>query len=85
VLRQARLRLDAPFNAGIYDVARVTQRLDGAAGTQERIFPQANHYLNRVEAFGDAVLGKSPFAFPRKSSRANRRAIDMLFDAARRP
>ena len=79
------LRLDAPFNAGVYDVARVTLRVNDVAGTQETIFPQANHYLSMVEAFGDAVLGKAPLAFPLESSRANQRVIDMLFDAAGRP
>jgi predicted dehydrogenase len=76
------LRLDAPFNAGVYDIARVTLRTNDATGTQETFFPQANHYLNMVEAFGDAVLGKAPFAFPLESSRANQRVIDLLFESA---
>ena len=76
------LRLDAPFNAGVYDVARVILRLNDATGTEETIFPQANHYQSLVENFGDAVLGKATLKFPLESSRANQRVIDMLFDAA---
>lgn len=75
-------RLDAPFNAGIYDQASITVRMNDVSGTEQMIFPQANHYQLMVENFGDAVLGKGHFAFPLESSRANQRVIDMLFAAA---
>jgi predicted dehydrogenase len=77
------LRLDAPFNPGMYDQARVTLRLNDGSGTEDTIFPQANQYQNMVENFADAVLGAAPLAFPLESSRANQRVIDMLFEAAR--
>jgi predicted dehydrogenase len=77
------IRLDAPFNAGVYDQARVLVRLNDVTGTEEVIFPQANHYLEMVENFGDAVQGKAPLAFPLESSRANQRVIDMLFEAGK--
>jgi predicted dehydrogenase len=79
------LRLEAPFNAGVYDQARVTLRLNDGSGTEDVIFPQANQYQNMVENFGDAVLGAAPLAFTLESSRANQRVIDMLFEAAGRP
>jgi predicted dehydrogenase len=78
------LCLDAPFNPGIYGQAKVTLRLNDASGTEETIFPQANHYQNMVENFADAVLGVAPLAFPLESSRANQRVIDMLFEAGAR-
>jgi predicted dehydrogenase len=79
------LRLEAPFNPGIYDQARITLRLNDGSGTEDTIFPQANQYQNMVENFGDAVLGAAPLAFPLESSRANQRVIDMLFEAGDRP
>jgi len=78
------IRLDAPFNAGVYDQARVLTRLNDATGTEEVFFPQANHYLELVENFGDAVHGRAPLGFPLESSRANQRVIDMLFEAGAR-
>jgi predicted dehydrogenase len=77
------IRLDAPFNAGVYDQARVLMRLNDATGTEEVFFPQANHYLELVENFGDAIHGQAPLGFPLESSHANQRVIDMLFEADR--
>jgi predicted dehydrogenase len=79
------LRLEAPFNAGVYDQARITLRLNDGSGTEDTIFPQANQYQNMVENFGDAVQGKAPLVFTLENSRANQRVIDMLFEAAKRP
>jgi predicted dehydrogenase len=77
------IRLDAPFNAGVYDQARVLVRLNDVTGTEEVIFPQANHYLEMVENFGDAVQRRAALRFPLESSRANQRVIDMLFEAGK--
>jgi predicted dehydrogenase len=79
------LGLDAPFNPGMYDQARVPLRLNDRSGTVDTIFPQANQYQNMVENFADAVLGAAPLAFSLESSRANQRVIDMLFEAGGRP
>ena len=75
-------RLDAPFNAGVYDQASVTIRMNEGARMEQTIYPQANHYVLMVENFADAVQGKGPFAFPLESSLSNQRVIDMLFAAA---
>ena len=77
------IRLDAPFNAGVYDQARVLTRLNDATGTEEIFFPQANHYLELLENFGDAVQGRGALGFPLESSRANQHVIDLLFEADR--
>jgi predicted dehydrogenase len=78
------LRLEAPFNPGAYDLARVTLRMNDGGGTEDTSFPQANQYQSMVENFGDAVLGEAPLKFPLESSRANQRVIDMLFEAGHR-
>lgn len=75
------LQLDAPFNAGIYDMARIRFRRNDSDVYEETIFPSVNHYQLLVENFNAAVLGQSQFSFPLESSRANQRAIDMIFAA----
>lgn len=76
------ISLSAPFNAGVYDVARVTWRANDGATTEERLFTRPNHYQLMVEQFADAVAGLAPFAFPLESSVANQRVIDRLFASA---
>ncbi len=76
------LRLDAPFNAGVYDIASVTSRMTGSSTVEEIIFPQANHYQLMIENFHAAMRGDEPLKFSLESSRANQKAIDMIFAAA---
>jgi len=76
------MRLDAPFNPGIYDQASVTIRMNDASRIEQTTFPQANQYQLMVENFGDAAQAKGTFAFPLESSRANQRVLDMIFAAA---
>ena len=76
------LRLDAPFNAGVYDIARISSRMTGSSTIEEIIFPQANHYQLMIENFHAAMRGDEPLRFPLESSRANQRVIDMIFAAA---
>ena len=77
------LQLDAPFNAGVYDIARVKFRANDAERVEETIFPTANQYQLLIENFNAAVIGQSVLAFSLESSRANQRGIDMLFTANR--
>jgi predicted dehydrogenase len=76
------MRLDAPFNAGVYDIARVTTRMTGSTTVEEVIFPQANQYQLMIENFHGAIRGRETLAFPLESSRANQRVIDMIYAAA---
>lgn len=76
------LRLDAPFNAGVYDIARINTRMTGGATVEEILFPQANHYQLMIENFHAAIRADQPLLFPLESSRANQRVIDMIFTAA---
>lgn len=75
------LQLDAPFNAGVYDMARLRFRRNDSELYEETIFPNVNHYQLLIENFNAAVLGESNFSFPLESSRANQKAIDMIFAA----
>jgi predicted dehydrogenase len=77
------LQLDTPFNAGVYDMPRIRFRANDSEQYEETIFPSANHYQLMIENFDAAVLREGTFAFPLESSRANQRAIDMIFAAAR--
>ena len=71
------------FNAGVYDMARFKFRANDAERVEETIFPAANQYQLLIENFNAAVIGQSVLAFSLESSRANQRAIDMLFAANR--
>jgi predicted dehydrogenase len=76
------LRLDAPFNAGVYDIARITSRMTGSTTSEEIIFPQINQYQLMIENFHAAIRGDASLVFPLESSRANQQVIDMIFAAA---
>jgi predicted dehydrogenase len=77
------IRVEAPFNAGLYHVAHVQLRMNDSSVIEEAIFPQASQYQLMIENFGDAVQGKANLAFPLESSRANQRVLDMIFAAGK--
>jgi predicted dehydrogenase len=79
------LQLDTPFNANVYDMARIKFRANESEVYEETIFPGANHYQLLIENFNAAVLGQAPLEFPLEGSRANQRGIDMIFAAAAAP
>ncbi len=79
---RAWLQLDTPFNANVYDMPRLRMRVNDSDVYEETIFPGVNHYQLLVENFNAAVLGQAALDFPLESSRANQRAIDMIFAAA---
>lgn len=76
------ITVSAPFNAGVYDVARVAWRANDAASSEERLFTRPNHYQLMVENFADAIAGRASLVFPLESSQANQRVIDRLFASA---
>lgn len=78
------LQLDTPFNTNVYDSARIRFRANDSIHYEETIFPGVNQYQLLVDDFNAAVLGKKQFLLPLESSRANQRAIDMLFEAGQR-
>ncbi|MEM9970056.1 MAG: Gfo/Idh/MocA family oxidoreductase [Pseudomonadota bacterium] len=75
------LRLTAPFNAGVYGEANVIfQDTSGAISSWR--YPQANHYVNQVEAFCRSVRYGDAFACPLEFSRGTQTMIDKVFAAA---
>ncbi|RVT84065.1 Gfo/Idh/MocA family oxidoreductase [Rhodobacteraceae bacterium CCMM004] len=80
--REGTLSLSTPFNAGVYDMARLTLER-GMTRTVER-FPADNHYVLQVEAFGRSMRDGDPYPCPLEFSRGTQAAIDMAFAAANR-
>ncbi len=82
------LRLTAPFNAGVFAEARLELHRNvhgggrAAAVTVER-WPDANHYVLQVEAFGRSLREGVDYPCPLEFSRGTQRMLDMAFAAAR--
>ncbi|MEM1351769.1 MAG: Gfo/Idh/MocA family oxidoreductase [Pseudomonadota bacterium] len=76
------LRLTCPFNAAVHDQAEITLERDGKQVTTER-FPDSNHYVLQVEAFGDSVRNGTLYPCPLEFSRGTQVMIDMTYSAAR--
>jgi len=74
------LRLSAPFNPGVHDVARLTLET-GMTRTTER-FMRENHYVLQVEAFGRALREGTPYPCPLEFSRGTQAMIDRAYAAA---
>lgn len=76
------MTLTTPFNANVHGQAEVHVESAGMAVTTHR-FPGVNQYVLQVEAFGDSLRNKTPYACPLEFSRGTQRMIDMAFAAAR--
>lgn len=74
------IRLTAPFNPNVYGAARVEWHRSGGDVVVET-FPSANHYVTQVEAFGRAIHGAEPFAWPLEQARGTQEMIDRVFAA----
>lgn len=75
------LRLQAPFNAGLYAEAQIEIRRNDGLRTIEA-FPAVDQYRLMIEAFGRSALTGAPFACPLEFSRGNQAMIDAIFAAA---
>ena len=75
------LRLTAPFNANVYDIARLEWHQPGLVTQVER-WPASNHYITQVEAFGHAAQTGAPYACPLEFSRGTQAMIDQVFAVA---
>jgi predicted dehydrogenase len=71
------IRLDAPFNAGVYGQARVLLQ---TPDLQEQVFrfPSDNQYVHQVEAFNASVLDGTAYACPLEFSRGTQAMIDAV-------
>ncbi|SPF81030.1 Gfo/Idh/MocA family protein [Pseudoprimorskyibacter insulae] len=73
------MRLTAPFNANVYDIAQVELHLPNAERQFYR-FPMASHYVNQVEAFNASVLDGADYPCPLEFVRGTQTMIDMVMD-----
>ncbi len=74
------IRLTAPFNANVFDVARLELHRADLAVSVER-WPDARQYKLQVEAFGRSVQSGAPYPWPLEQARGNQRMIDQVFAA----
>ena len=74
------IRLTAPFNANVFDVAKLElHRPDLETVTQR--WPDARQYKLQVEAFGRSVTTGAPYPWPLEQARGNQAMIDAVFAA----
>ena len=73
------IRLTAPFNANVFDVARLELHRPGLEAIVQR-WPDARQYKLQVEAFGRSVTGAA-YTWPLEEARGNQAMIDAVFAA----
>ncbi|SFS04354.1 Gfo/Idh/MocA family protein [Yoonia litorea] len=72
------LTLSCPFNANVFDVAKLTLETEGQRVTTER-WPAANHYVLQVENFVRSVQDGVDYPCPLEFSRGTQHMMDMVF------
>ena len=75
------IRITAPFNANVYDVARLEWHRPSLRMREER-WPAANHYVLQVEAFCRSVTTGVPYACTLEFARGTQAMIDRVFAVA---
>ncbi|SAK84719.1 oxidoreductase [Caballeronia hypogeia] len=77
------IALDAPFNPGVYDCARVRTRTDSTGEVETVTFDDTDQYRSMVENFCSKLLGEdTEIAFALESSLANQAVIDRILSFA---
>ncbi len=76
------VRLTAPFNANVFDVARIEIHQPNLGVRVER-FPTDNHYVHQVEAFGRSVLSGTPYPWTLEDAKGTQAMIDRIYAAAK--
>jgi predicted dehydrogenase len=74
--------LSCPFNANVFDLARLTLEADGQTVVTER-WPAVNHYVSQVENFCHSVQTGADYPCPLEFSRGTQHMMDMVFAAGR--
>ena len=74
------LTLTCPFNANVFDVAKLTLETDGQTVVTER-WPAVNHYVLQVENFVHSVQTGAAYPCPLEFSRGTQHMMDMVFAA----
>ncbi len=74
------LRMTCPFNANVFDVAKIDMETDAGTVTTER-WPAVNHYVLQVENFCHAVQTNGDYPCPLEFSRGTQHMMDMVYAA----
>lgn len=75
------LKLTAPFNAGVYDVAELEIHEDGLKTIVER-YPQVNQYVEQVQNFCASVHEDQPYPWSLEDAKGTQEMIDSVYQAA---
>lgn len=75
------LKLTAPFNAGVYDVARLEIHKDPLNVTTVR-FPNVNQYVEQVQNFCRSIADGSTYPWSLEDAQGTQKAIDMVYAAS---
>ena len=75
------LRLTAPFNPNVFGEARVELHKPNLDLLVEK-FPNANHYVNQVEAFGHSIHKGVDYPWSLEQARGTQAAIDTILSFA---
>ena len=74
------IRMTAPFNAGVFDVARI--EIHGRNTVAVERWTEPNQYVLQVEAFGAAVRGEAAFPWTLEDARGTQAMIDAVYAKA---
>lgn len=74
------IRLTAPFNANVYDIARIELMTNGLGLSVER-FPGVNHYVLQVENFGATLRDGAAYPWSLEDAQGTQRLIDRVYAA----
>lgn len=78
------IELSAPFNAGLYDMAKVTLFNQSHTLQEEVCYPGINQYQLQFEALAEAVTsGDTSGLFSLESSVRNQRLIDAVYESSK--
>ena len=78
------IEVAAPFNAGLYDHARIELHDQKHAEAQVFRFPGASQYRLQFEAFARAALGGKDRVFTLEESVLNQKVIDAIYCAGKK-
>lgn len=76
------LRLTAPFNPNVFDIAQIELHQPDLGLRVER-FPADNHYVNQVESFCRSVSSGAPYPWSLEQARGTQQMIDRVFEKAK--
>ena len=78
---KGKITLTAPFNANLYDAAKVQIYRDDTETTEEILFRGVNQYKLQVEAVVEAGQGGDNRVFTLENSVHNQRVIDAIYSS----